>query len=109
MPVNVRFISLRQNNRRRAMILDFTCETVAICDRYLDEGVIIESSQDPPPQNAYQLYNKKDIVQLYSKVVESSHYYGYPSTRKLENEDYQRRDMRGTKETMNEHTFGFNQ
>ena len=46
------------------MILDFTCESVAICDRCLDEEFIIESSQDLLSHNAYQLNNEKDIVQL---------------------------------------------
>jgi len=71
------------------MILDFTCESVAIRHRCLDEEFIIESSQDLLSHNAYQLNNEKDIVQLYSTVVESSHYHCDPSTRKLENKDYQ--------------------
>lgn len=106
--IDVRLISPKHNNTLKAMSPDFTRETIATCDRYLDEEVIIENSQDLLLHNAYQLYNKKGIAHLYNTVVEFSHYHRDPLARRLESEDYQRSDLIGTKETMKEHTLGFN-
>jgi len=73
----------------------------------LDEEVIIGVVEISYCDNACQLNNEKDIAQLYSTVVESSHYHCDPSTKKIK--DYQRSDLRGAKGTMKECTLGFSQ
>jgi len=73
----------------------------------LDEEMVIEVVEISYCDNTHRLNNKKDMAQLYSTVVESSHYHRHPSTRK--NKGNQRSDLRGTKETMKERTSGFNQ
>ena len=72
-----------------------------------DREVIIEVVEISYCDNTHQLNNKKDIAQLYSTVVESSHYHRNPSTRK--DKDYQRSDLRETKGTMKENILSLNQ
>jgi len=71
--------------------------------------VIIEVVEISYCGNTHQLNNRKDIAHLYSTVVESSHYHCDFFTRKFENKDNQRSDLRGTKGTMKEYTLDFNQ
>ena len=73
----------------------------------LDEEMVIEVVEISYCDNTHRLNNKKDMAQLYSTVVESSHYHRDPSTRK--NKDYRRSGLRGTKGTIKECTLGFNQ
>jgi len=72
-----------------------------------DREVIIEVVKISYCDNTHQLNNKKDIAQLYSTVVESSHYHHNPSTRG--DKDYQRSDLRETKGTMKENILSLDQ
>ena len=69
------------------------------------DGEIIEVVKISYCDNVHLLNNKKDIAQLYSTVIESSHYHRNTSTRK--NKDYQRSNLRGTKGTMKENILTF--